>query len=481
MIDFKRVPLMEGLRIYTEEGNARFHMPGHRNEEALEEIMYLSQHLYDFDVTEVRGTDNLHYPEEIIKESQKLLAEAMGAQESLYCVNGSTASNYSMIFGLLKRQDQVLIQRNCHQSIYNAMALLDLDPVFLMPDFLEEFEIPATVSLEEIRKRHEAHREAKAVILTSPTYHGSLADIKAIATYCRENGLYLLVDEAHGAHFPFSSLLPASALQQGAHASSVSFHKTLPCLTQGSVLNLSSFLTDSERSRIRHYHRIFQTSSPSYPLLASMEMARYLMEKDGERLYAELLENIRELKKILSGIPGLRVYEGSDINLQDGTRLVISTPLQGTVVDGLLRRDFRIQCEMTEERNLIFILSPYDRKEDLLRIGTSLREIYESRRAQWEDPAKKTTVLPESYGALPKRRYSEGEVLFLEQEEVDLHSALNRVSMERVIPYPPGVPLLLPGEVISSEILDNLLRLKDKGANILKSRTGQKGTISVLK
>lgn len=456
-------------------------MPGHRNEHTMEELQYLSSHLYDFDVTEVQGTDNLHYPEDIIRRSQELLAKALGAEESLYCVNGSTSSNYAMIFGLLKRQDQVLVQRNCHQSIYNALALLDLTPTFLMPEFMKESGVPSTVSLDEIRKAHGEHREAKAVILTSPTYYGSLADIRAISSYCRENGLYLLVDEAHGAHFPFSSLLPASAMSQGAHASSVSFHKTLPCLTQGSVLNLSHHLSDKERDRIRHYHRIFQTSSPSYTLLASMEMARYLMEENGERLYALLLKSIRELKDTLLSIPGLCVLEGDDRSLQDGTRLVISTPLSGSLVDELLRKNHRIQCEMTEERNLVFILSPYDRKEDLYLIGTALKEIYTSRREEWEEASRSNPISQEHHFSLPHRKYSESEALFLDDEEVELKNALHRVSMERITPYPPGVPLLLPGEIISQEILHILAHREETGANVLKSKTRSEGRISVVK
>lgn len=481
MISFERVPLIKGLKCYTEEKNARFHMPGHRNEEEIEELTYLKDNLFHFDVTEIEGTDNLHYPEDMIRASQMLLAEAMGSKESLYCVNGSTSSNYAMIFGLLKRNDEVLVQRNCHQSIYNAIALLDLEPRPLIPEFLKDYDLPSIVSLEELKRVHSLYPGAKAVILTSPTYHGTVADIPALSAYCKEKGLYLLVDEAHGAHFPFSSLLPESSISSGAYASSVSFHKTLPAMTQSSVLNLSDLLTEKERLRIRHYHRVFQSSSPSYPLLCSMEMARYYMEEHGERLYEELLERIRELKEALLSIPGVRVLSEKESRIFDGTRLVVNTPISGVFMDEILRRKHKIQCEMTEGRNLIFILTPFDHKEDLMRIAHAIREIHDQYKKEW---TVKRDTPPSVQGGINYplvRKYKESDVLFMEDEEIKIIDACDRVSSEKIVPYPPGIPLILPGEEISAEVIKTYLHLLSQGANILKSGSENEDTLRVLK
>lgn len=481
MIRFERVPLIKGLKLYTEEKNARFHMPGHRNEDENEGLSYLRENLFHFDVTEIEGTDNLHYPEEIIKESQMLLAEAMGAHESLYCINGSTASNYAMIFGLLKRNDAILVQRNCHQSIYNAIALLDLQPAYLIPEVIEEYDLPSTVSLEELKRVHRTVPDARAVILTSPTYHGTVADVEALSAYCRENGLYLLVDEAHGAHFSFSEQLPQPSITIGAHASSVSFHKTLPAMTQGSVLNLSDLLSDQERSRIRHYHRVFQSSSPSYPLLCSMEMARYYMEENGEQLYEELIRRIDMLKAELLSIPGVKVLSEKESGLYDRTRLVVNTPLSGVRMDEFLRRAHRIQCEMTEGRNIIFILTPSDHEEDLMSIAHAVKDARNQNKLLWNERQESSSSVTQAMNYPLMRKYRESDVLFMEDEEIGIKDAHHRVSSEKIVPYPPGIPLILPGEVISDEVIKTYLHLRSQGANILRSGNGNDDTINVVK
>lgn len=480
-MNYDRLPLIKGLMDYAEEENTRFHMPGHRNEDLTEELALLQNHLYSFDVTEVEGTDNLHYPEEMIASSQNLLSEAMGSKESLYCVNGSTSSNYAMIYGLLKREDTVLVQRNCHQSVYHAIALLDLKPFYLMPEILDEFNLPSFITLEELKRLHMEHNEAKAVILTSPTYHGIVTDIAPLADYCSEHGLYLLVDEAHGAHFSFSEMLPDSSIRCGAHASSVSFHKTLPSLTQGSVLNLSGKLTENEILRIKHYHRVFQSSSPSYPLLASMEMARYYMEENGEVLYRNLLERIAGLKVKLKKINGISIIDKELVPLFDETRLVISTPLPGTEVDSILRRDYKIQCEMTEGNNLIFILTPFDTEEDLDSIAEALQKISVKQKKRWLEENNREKTLHTMYIQHPERIYSESDVLYLDSENVSLDQAVSRISMEKVIPYPPGIPLLLPGERITKEIIDSLKTYLNQKSNILKSRSQQRDQLCVVK
>lgn len=481
MINYKRLPLIKGLIDYVEEENTRFHMPGHRNENQIVELALLQKHLYSFDVTEVEGTDNLHYPEEMIASSQTLLTEAMGSKASLYCVNGSTSSNYAMIYGLLKREDTVLVQRNCHQSVYHAISLLDLKPVYLMPEMVKEFNLPSFITLDDLKHLHKEHEEAKAVILTSPTYHGIVTDIAPLADYCSSHGLYLLVDEAHGAHFSFSGMLPDSSIRYGAHASSVSFHKTLPSLTQGSVLNLSEKLTEDEILRIRHYHRVFQSSSPSYPLLASMEMARYYMEENGEALYSNLLEKIVRLKAELKKIEGIRVLGKEHVPLFDETRLVISTPLPGTEMDRILRSEYKIQCEMTEGNNLIFILTPFDTEEDLESIAEALHAISRKQEKRWMKENNQEKILHPMYIHPPERIYKESDVLYLKSENVTLNESVGRVSMERVIPYPPGIPLLQPGELITKEIIDSLMIYLNQDANILKTRSQRNDQLCVVK
>ena len=490
LINLKRVPLIEGLELYTKEKITKFHMPGHRHEDLIEELDFLKQNLYNFDVTEVPGTDNLHYPEDVIKKSEELLSIAMSAKESLYCINGSTASNYAMIYGLFRENDTVLVQRDCHQSVYNAISLLGLDPKYLMPELVPGFNILSTVSLDEIKHVFSKNPKAKGIILTSPSYFGIVADLKSIADFCEQEGIYLLVDEAHGAHFSFSSDLPESAMVLGAHASSVSFHKTLPSLTQASVLNLSPKLTESEILRIKYYHRIFQSSSPSYPMMASMEMARYLMEEHGISLYKELILEIRSLKMELSKFKEIHVLDKSSgqIDFFDETRLVINTPLDGEHLSCILREMYQIQCEMTEGRNIVFIVTPFNRGSDLKKLTMALKEIFSDENEINERCSNASRFKDDLDNPYDKETFrnveriiSEKEVLFMEHEAVSLAESIGRISFEKVVPYPPGIPLLLPGEKIKRETVDTLIKIYQSGSTVNRSVSTDDHTIHVVK
>lgn len=490
LINLKRVPLIEGLELYTKEKITKFHMPGHRHEDLCEELDFLKENLYNFDVTEVPGTDNLHYPENIIKRSEELLSLAMNAKESLYCINGSTASNYAMIYGLFRENDTVLVQRNCHQSVYNAISLLNLDPKYLMPEVIPGFNIFSSVSLDEIKQVFSKNPKAKGIILTSPSYFGIVADIKSIADFCEQEGIYLLVDEAHGAHFSFSNELPESAMILGAHASSVSFHKTLPSLTQSSVLNLSPKLTESEILRIKYYHRIFQSSSPSYPMMASMEMARYLMEEHGEALYKELIQELRSLKLELSNLEEIHILDkaSGQIDFFDETRLVINTPLDGEQLSCILREKYQIQCEMTEGRNIVCIVTPFNKGNDLKKLTMALKEIFPDEHninEQWWKTSGFREDLDIPYDKETFRNVEriipEKEVLFMEHEAISLEDSIGRISFEKVVPYPPGVPLLLPGEKITRQAVDSLIKTYKCGSTVNRSISTDDNSIHVIK
>lgn len=468
-------PLISALEAYTKEKTARYHMPGHRNEERIPSLSHLKSHLYDYDVTEIEGTDHLHHPEECIRESQLLLTEAMGSFESLYCVNGSTAANYAMIFGLLKPGDEVLVERNCHQSIFHALSLRALKPRFLLPKLEENFLLPLPFTPEVILEACEKHPAVKGVILTSPNYYGQVTPLEEIAKELKKHGRYLMVDEAHGAHFAFSKRLPPTALSMGAHVSTVSFHKTLPALTQGAVLNLSSDLTESERKRIRHYLRLFQTSSPSYTLLASMENARALMQEEGEVLYEALLTEIKKLKENLQEISQVQVYQGND-RYTDETRLVLKTPLPGEVLLSILRKKYKIQGEMAIGNLLVLILSPFDLSGDLKKLPEALAMILKESRDLFQETF--SAVLPEDLE--PTSFFSETEeILFMAQEEIPIEEAYGRISAETLTPYPPGIPILLPGERIGEKEQKFLKTLFDQSA-VLKSSSTTKMGITVL-
>lgn len=481
MMGEERLPLVQGLLKYQAEGVHRFHMPGHMGKSAAPYFDLLKEHLFHFDVTEVPGTDNLHYPQDALRSSQRLLSQAMEAAESFYSVGGTTASNYAALFGLLKRGDTLLVERGCHQSIHNAVALLELNPIFMEGRTHPTLQLPAPLTLPEVEAAYAAAAPAKpkALVLTTPSYYGAMADIAAMAAFAEEKGLRLLVDAAHGAHLPFSPLLPDSAMAAGAHVSTVSFHKTLPALTQGGVLNLSPRLTEEERSRIREWHRVFQSSSPSYLLLASMELARHHLEEEGHALYAALLPRIRMLKDRLAATPGLRVLEAGDLSpLQDPTRLVVETPLPGALSEERLRTDFAVQAEMHTGRCLVFILTPAHEEADLLALEAGLRSLAAEAGPGTGMPGTVNAAPPPP---LPKRFLLEQEAREAPYEFLPVTMAVGRIAAERITPYPPGVPLILPGEGIDRAFVAHLLRIQEAGTEIQRTRSSNPQEIAVLR
>lgn len=473
-------PLLKGLLSYHGENNALFHMPGHKQDPdgILSSIL---GNVLNLDVTEVPGTDNLHYPEDILKASQELLTKAMRSSESRYLVNGSTGGILSMVMGCFRPGDRVLVQRDCHQSVYNAISLSGIEPVFISPGNNEEFGISTAILTESLTKAIADNEGIKGLVLTSPSYFGVSPDLQAISDICKKNGIRLLVDEAHGSHFYFGDDLPNTAMDCGATASVCSFHKTLPSLTQSSVINLGKGASEEDRERIRHYLRVFQTSSPSYVLMASLEAARFIMETRGRELLHGVKAMVEEFSESIKDIPEIRLLKNKDLNglQKDYTRMILNTPLNGSMLSDILRREYGIQAEMSMGNNVVFIGSCFDNEGMYKRLSEALHDLdskgmfNESRQVgNYEGVAK----LPHPVMAIPER-----EALFKGWEIIPFEFAEGRISAERITPYPPGVPVLMTGELICGEVLEYLKNLEGSGANILKSRSDGTRNIAVIK
>lgn len=475
-----QAPLIKGLLSYHGENNALFHMPGHKQDPdcILSSIL---GNVLDLDVTEVPGTDNLHYPEDILMESMELLTKAMRSGESRYLVNGSTGGILSMVMGCFRPGDRVLVQRDCHQSVYNAISLSGIEPVFISPGINTEFGMPTSIETETLTKAISDNEGIKGLVLTSPSYFGVSPDLQAISDICRKNGIRLLVDEAHGSHFYFGDDLPNTAMDCGATASVCSFHKTLPSLTQSSVINLGKGASEEDRERIRHYLRVFQTSSPSYVIMASLEAARLIMETNGRELLHGVKVMAEEFSESIKDIPEIRLLKNEDLNglQKDYTRMVLNTPLNGSMLSDILRREYGIQAEMSMGNNVVFIGSCFDNEGMYQRLSEALHDMHNNgmfnksgQIGNYQGVAK----LPQPVMAIPER-----EALFKGWETVSLESAEGRISAERITPYPPGVPVLMTGELICGEVLEHLKNLEGSGANILRSRSDGAGNIAVIK
>lgn len=449
--------MIDGLMKYVSENVTPFHMPGHKNNKRdFEELELIRENLYRIDNTEVPGLDNLHMPEEMILRGQQLAAKAYGANESFFLVNGSTSGIYSMILGLTSPGDKIIVQRNCHRSVYMSCFMGNLNPVYVNPRVLEEFNIASALDIEDIKNIMDLNMDAKAIVVTYPTYHGICSDLEEIVREAHRRGILVLVDEAHGAHLPFNKKLPKSAMECGADASVVSLHKSTPALTQSSLLNVAEGIS---MESIKFMLRLFQSTSPSYVLMASIDASRHIMEDKGEDLLDELLDNVNNFRNRINSIGTYKILDWSHIGKAsiknvDLTKIVINSPFGGKNLDNLLRNDYGIQVEMSDINNITIITSVGDTSYDFEKLYISLYDI--SRRMNPMENKEGGRRIPEYKIAMNMR-----EAYYREKKRIRLEDSKGFISAEMVAPYPPGIPILLPGEVITSDIIEYIKQSRD--------------------
>ena len=470
------MPVLDGLIRYAREKNIAFHMPGHKNNiNDFYELKLIQEYLYKIDCTEVPGLDNLHMPEEIISDGQKMAAQAYNACSSYFLVNGSTAGIYSMIMGLTRPKDKIIVQRNCHRSVFTACLLGELDAVYVNPVILKNFNIPVSMDFNEIKRVIDENTDAKALVLTYPTYYGTCCDLERITQYAHQRNMLVLVDQAHGAHLAFSDRLPKDALACGADAAVVSLHKSTPAMTQCALLNTNYTVDTSE---IEFMLRVFQTTSPSYVLMASIDAARFIMQKKGSELLLELVENISDLSLRLKQLCGYELLdstsEGSgSIYAFDTTKILLNSSIGGVELSKKLRRDYNIQVEMADINNVLLITSIGDNKNSFELLYKALGSI------NGQD-----ILTHKAVDSLPMPGYKKvtdmRQAYYSKKRIVKLESAAGLVSAEMAAPYPPGVPVILPGEMITDEIIDYLGIIKRAGIPVNGLSDSECSSIYVL-
>ena len=408
------------------------HMPGHKRNPAFA----APENPYAMDVTEIAGTDNLAHPEGVLRRLSERAASIWGADETLLLVNGSTVGNLAAVTGAFQRGDTVIAARNSHKSVYHALRLWDLKTIWVEPEayrFSENRMVTASfagpVTRQLVERAYGAHPEAKGVILTSPTYEGVISEVPEIAAFCHAHGLLLLVDEAHGAHLGFHPYFPESAVKAGADLVVQSLHKTLPALTQTALLHMNGSRVD--RERVRGMKNVFQTSSPSYVLIASMEqcMETLTCEKAPERwkAYAE------ELQDFYRACGGRVVPEAGD---RDPSKLLIRG--NGPALHRYLREAYRIEPEMEAADYLLAMTSFCDTAEGFRRLKQAVCAAPEQ--LLTEPPARMLHRFPEGLAG--------------------------RISLEFVWAYPPGIPILAPGEEITEAVLARIRALEAAGIEL---------------
>ncbi len=477
-------PIYTGLRKYAEEIEHIFHMPGHKLGRGIPEEF--SQNLLQLDVTEVEGTDNLHFPEGIIRAAQHQAAKAFGADETFFLVNGSSCGVQAAILSVCARGQKIIVGRDSHKSVVSGLVLSGAEPVFVYPEFNEEFAIAAQVTPESIEKALGANPDACAVLITRPNYYGICSDIEKISSLVHAHGKPLIVDEAHGAHFAFSDRLPQPALLHGADICIQSAHKTLPAVTQGAYLHVKGNRVD--RDRLALNLSMLQTSSPSYIIMASLDIARDLMEREGsEKLEALIGINEQfacQLEK--EGIYKVLSSKNMGINaIQDPTRLVINVSglgISGYHTERILREKYRIQVEMADFENIVLITTVADTQAGLQGIYEALTELAAVNSCAGQSPEG------QRLRSLIKTQYSKGEnknllspweAYVAAKEELELERCSGRLCAQTITPYPPGIPYLYPGEIIDPSGIEYIKGILAAGGKV--NGVGNKNTIRVIK
>lgn len=468
-------PVVEALQTFVERKPNSFHVPGHKNG-LLSTLPKKIQESLSYDLTELTGLDDFHHPEDVILQAEQLLAETYGATRSFFLVGGTTVGNLAMIYATCKRNDKVIVQRNAHKSIFHALELVGVKPIYVSPEWDEKTKTAAHVPFSTLKKVLAIYRDVKAVILTYPTYYGVVSkELKEIIDFCHQKGVPVLVDEAHGAHFCASKKFPGSALDLGADIVVQSAHKTLPAMTMASFLHIRSTIVETER--VNHYLRILQSSSPSYLLLASLDDARHYVQTYIESDTVYLMDKRKQWIEALRSIHPLQVIE-----VDDPLKLLLRVPgYSGFQLKEVLEEQ-AIYVELADPYQVLLILP-------LLKQGKSFP--FAETRAHIKEAVKKLvkkektfheyqlSIEDNSNFSIPE--YSFAELDSLEKEWIPYMRAIGRIVASMLIPYPPGIPLFIPGEKITVTKLSQLEELLAVGASFQGEHQLEEKMICVIK
>ena len=485
--------LYEKLTAYGNSDYYAFHMPGHkRNMELMRARLP-----YNIDITEIDGFDDLHHAEGLLKELQENAARVFQAEETHYLVNGSTVGLLSAVMGCTERGGRILMARNCHKSVYNAVYMNELRPVYIYPEFSEETDLNGEIHVDQIKKLLEEYEDIQVVVIVSPTYEGVVSDIEAIAEIVHEYKIPLIVDEAHGAHFGFHSYFPQNANTQGADVVIHSLHKTLPSLTQTALLHMNGKLVD--RDSVRRYLHMLQSSSPSYILMASIDECIRLVDEEREKVFKPYVEMLCQLRKEIGKLKNLQLLETMQY---DASKIVISARgrMSGKELQEILLENDHLQMEMAAGSYVIAMTGPGDTQEGMNRLLNALRNLDKRLDEVLQGNRKQDKNLDEvlsgnrkmdaaamkkdpgfcRHPLIPAERVVESaKVKGRKGLAVPWQEAVGKVSLEFVYLYPPGIPIVVPGERVSEEAVQQILDYEKNGFTI--EGTKKKDRLEVLK
>ncbi|MEB3339251.1 aminotransferase class I/II-fold pyridoxal phosphate-dependent enzyme [Okeania sp.] len=530
MSDQNKTPIVDTLKNLTQKSHAPFYAPGHKQGKAIPRSLtkLLGKKVFSADLPELPELDNLFAPEGIIQEAQELAAETFGALHTRFLVNGSTTGIIASILATCGNGQKIILPRNIHQSVISGLILSGAMPIFIHPEYNPDWDIPLNITPQSIGQTLAKHPDAKAVMIVYPTYHGICGDIVAIAQEVHKYNIPLLVDEAHGPHFAFHPELPIPALFGGADLTVQSTHKTLGAMTQASMLHIGSNRIDLYR--LEQALQILQSSSPSYLLLASLDAARQQMALFGEELMSQTLELAKNARNRISQLSNYSIFDlkgrkkkKEEINLTclsgdsnllenevkekieksgeifpnsnfssdnyfhkefialDQTRLTIKVSdigLSGYEADEILHQELGVTCELPSFQNLTFIISLGNTKTDINQLVTGLISL--RNKSQINLPNKQKTKLNFEVTdfSIP---VSPRDAFFAQKDCLPIEKSVGNISAELIAPYPPGIPVLIPGEIIREKHLQILEKVQTLGGIITGCSDPNLTTIKVSK
>ena len=476
----KRAPIYEALERFRKRRVVPFDVPGHKRGRGNPELVQLlGEKCVSLDVNSMKPLDNLCHPVSVIKEAEDLAADAFGAAAAFLMVGGTTSAVQSMLLSVCKAGDKIIMPRNVHKSAINALVICGAIPVYVNPEVNSELGISLGMEMPKLEKAMEENPDAVAVLVNNPTYYGICSDLRSIVKAAHARGMKVLVDEAHGTHLYFGKNLPVSAMEAGADMAAVSMHKSGGSLTQSSMLLLNHGVN---ANHVRQIINLMQTTSASYLLLSSLDISRRNLALRGEESFAKVAQMAEYAREEINSIGGYYAYgrdliNGTSIFDYDVTKLSVYTlgnGLAGIEVYDLLRDEYDIQIEFGDISNILAYISIGDRLQDIERLVGALADIERLYRKD------RTGMLSGEYIA-PKVVASPQEAFYSEKESLPIAQTAGRISGEFVMCYPPGIPILAPGEQITEEIVEYIVYARDKGCSMQGMEDPDVKSLQVLK
>ncbi len=477
---YGEIPLLHNLKKYSIKDITCFDVPGHvrnRGVKILNE--YFGDDIMNMDINSSPRMDNVSNPQSIIKEAEGLLAKAYKSKHAFFITNGTTQAIHAMILATINPGDKVLLPRNIHKSVINALILSGGQPIFIQPEFCDDLGISLNVDHYKVKDIIDKTEDIKAIFLLNPTYYGMCCELKEIIEICSEKNILVLVDEAHGAHFPFNDELPVSAMELGAHMSAVSIHKTGGALTQASALLINENI---DANKVKQIINMLQSTSASYLLMASIDGARHNLVENGQGQLLNALKLSRYAKLRINKVNNIKVISreligSKGVSYLDETKLCINVKklnLTGFEVYDLLYKEFDIQLEMADLYNVLALVSIGTTKEDIDKLINALEIISTISNKNQNTKNIKIKQIK------PIVKLNPREAFYSNKENVALNDCVDRVCGESIMAYPPGIPIIAPGELITKEIIDYIKLLKDNNAYLCDMNDKNLETILVI-